>query len=70
MRAIGALADRMLTAVVPKTTAGACPCNDSYQAFCFCLKAYHKAFYKTCHTNCDCSRTTCGDCFITNTYCS
>jgi hypothetical protein len=25
--ALGALADRIVSAVVPKTTAGACPCN-------------------------------------------
>lgn len=66
---VGSLADRTLALFVPKTTAGACACNDTYRQKCFCLVAYHKTFWRTCRTNCDCSETTCGDCYITNDYC-
>ena len=54
-RFLSAFADRMVTAVVPKTTAGACPCNDCYWTPCgsLCMR---------CCTNCNCTSTTCGPC--------
>ncbi|MEV8374237.1 hypothetical protein AB0P21_15955 [Kribbella sp. NPDC056861] len=51
------LADRLVTAVVPNTTAGACPCNDTYVGYCNTggCSGNKAPLYRT---NCDCSKTT------------
>jgi len=54
MRLIHAIADRLVTRLVPNTTAagrgdGRCPCND-----CWCSTAG-----KWCCANCDCSKISC-----------
>lgn len=53
---LGAVADRMVSAFVPKTTAGACPCNDVYYSKC------SNGMCKRCRTNCNCTVTTCSSC--------
>jgi hypothetical protein len=58
-KSIGLLADRVLSVVVPRTTAGACPCSDVYCTRIDCPSGN----VKECRTNCDCSVTTCGVCF-------
>ena len=48
-RKLSRLADRLVAAVVPKTSAGACACND-----CWCATGG-----RWCCANCDCSKVTC-----------
>lgn len=53
---IGSVADRLMSLVVPRTTAGACPCGDCYQGYCGgggCPRGFYQIFC----TSCDCSRT-------------
>jgi hypothetical protein len=59
---IGNLADRLVTAFVPKTTAGACPCNDSYFTSC-------GSSCKLCWANCNCTKVTCSACEYPRSYC-
>ncbi|NEA31288.1 hypothetical protein [Streptomyces sp. SID13031] len=49
------LADRMVSAVAPKATAGACPCGDTYVGYCGGCGSRRAHLYRT---SCDCSRTT------------
>ncbi|TWD82531.1 hypothetical protein FB561_3664 [Kribbella amoyensis] len=52
--AIGALADRLVTAVVPRSTAGACACGDTFWSAC---KAYAECPYARkalVRMSCDC----------------
>ncbi|WP_328329882.1 hypothetical protein OHA70_07265 [Kribbella sp. NBC_00382] len=49
------LADRLVSSVLPKTTAGACPCNDTYTGYCNRECPGKKGLFRT---NCDCSKTT------------
>ena len=62
MRAISKIADRLLSAVVPKITAGACCPKDTTRQFCY----YHPAgsgipWYRYCSYNCAC-QLVCGAC--------
>jgi hypothetical protein len=59
---IGRLADRLLGAIVPKTSAGACACNDYW-----CTDYYGRGCppgkrNRRCHASCDCSKVTCAPC--------
>lgn len=56
-------ADRLVTAFVPKTTAGACPCNDCYYTRC------SSGACKRCCANCNCTQTTCSSCQYPSSYC-
>ena len=62
IKALGALADRLVAAVVPKTTAGACVCNDCYYTPC-------GSGCKRCCANCNCTVVTCGSCSYPWSYC-
>jgi hypothetical protein len=62
MRMLGYLADRLVSSIVPKSTAGACPCGDSYYQAC-------PGGCKLCTTSCDCTKTTCGGCTCPDTWC-
>ncbi len=60
-------ADRLLSLVAPKITAGACPCNGPVTLSCFngaCHNGHHWA--KVCKVRCDCSIISCGACFTVN----
>jgi hypothetical protein len=57
INAVGTVADRFLNRLLPKATAGACPCGDSYYQVCYC--AAGRLIARFCRTNCDCSVTTC-----------
>jgi hypothetical protein len=58
-KTLGLAADRLLDLLVPKTTAGACPCNDSYCTPYQCAPGK----VRTARTNCDCSKTTYSACY-------
>ena len=50
------LADRLVSSLAPKATAGACPCGDTYTGYCrSCSDRVRRGIFRT---NCDCSRTT------------
>ncbi|MDX6258489.1 MAG: hypothetical protein QOH84_177 [Kribbellaceae bacterium] len=49
------LADRLVSSVLPKTTAGACPCNDTYTGYCGGCGTRKAVLYRD---NCDCTKTT------------
>jgi hypothetical protein len=60
-------ADRMLSLVAPKITAGACACNGPVTLSCFsgfCKDGHHYA--KVCNVTCNCSIISCGPCFVIN----
>ena len=59
-KVLGGLADRLVGAIVPKTTAGACPCNDCWNTPWNC----GHGFCRRCCTNCNCTITTCEGCYI------
>lgn len=63
---LGSLADRLVTAFVPKTTAGACPCNDCYYTSCV---SPGFGGCRRCCTNCNCTSTTCSGCGYPSQYC-
>lgn len=49
------VADRLVSLVVPKATAGACPCGDCWDGFCGgggCPTGFYQRFCSSC----DCSR--------------
>jgi hypothetical protein len=60
MKAINAMADRLLSAVVPRITAGACCPPDTTFQLCYC---YYPGYglYRYCSYNCAC-QITCGGC--------
>jgi hypothetical protein len=62
-KAFGRLADRFVLAFVPKTTAGACPCNDCWYTHC------PNTLCKRCCSNCNCTQTTCSLCSYPPTSC-
>ncbi|EXG82799.1 hypothetical protein CryarDRAFT_4000 [Cryptosporangium arvum DSM 44712] len=62
-RAFEKMADRFVSAFVPKTTAGACECNDCYYTGCT------NGYCKRCCTNCHCTSTTCSSCTYRPEYC-
>jgi hypothetical protein len=59
IRTLGLVTDRLLSVLVPKTTASACACNDYFCTYSGCPGGH----VRTCHSNCNCSKTTCGACF-------
>lgn len=59
MAVLGRLADRMLSAVLPKADGGACACNDTWCSYTGCPSGYRKS----CRANCDCSIVKCSACF-------
>jgi len=63
MKMLGALADRLVGSIVPKTTAGACACNDSFYSPCGTNKC------KLCRSNCNCTVTTCSACIYSGANC-
>lgn len=56
---LGRMTDRLLSVFVPKTTAGACACNDYVCTNYYCADKTKK---QLCHWNCDCSKRTCSPC--------
>ncbi len=58
-----ALADRLVGAIVPKTTAGACPCGDCYYTCYGCGTNSRR-----CCTNCYCTSKTCSACVYPRWY--
>lgn len=59
-KTLGRMTDRLLAALVPKTTAGACPCGDSYCTPSGCSGGkVHK-----CRDSCDCKRQSCTPCLV------
>jgi hypothetical protein len=67
MRMITKLADRMLSAVVPEITAGAC-CPDTYvYVSCACKK--NVQYQKLCHPNCTCTELLCSGCIYNESEC-
>jgi hypothetical protein len=65
LRSCATLADRLLELVVPRTTAGACPCGDSYCTTSVCDHDWEGNELLWRHyTNCNCRlvRKTC-DCY-------
>ena len=67
MRLLDSLADRVVAAVVPKTTAAACACTpDSYWEFCFCdvKNSQYVRYTRSCSYNCNCG-VYCGGCVVT-----
>jgi len=65
VRALQAVADRMVGLVVPKTPAGACCPPDPYREFCYCIVGL--AYFQTCQSNCAC-HDYCGECQIVGAY--
>ncbi len=64
-QAFATLADRLVSLVVPKTTAAACACQpgDWTYVYCGCLWPYKR--HKRCYVNCYCQPTSnCGACFV------
>jgi hypothetical protein len=65
LRFIAPIADRILSAIVPRATAGACCPPDPYLVACTgCYRGYsHQYVYeaKTCSYNCAC-QVSCGGC--------
>jgi hypothetical protein len=56
---LGRMTDRLLSVFVPKTTAGACACNDYFCTSWGCAAGYvHR-----CHDSCDCTKRVCGTCY-------
>jgi hypothetical protein len=51
---VGKWADRLLSVVVPKTEAGACPCGDIYCGLC-CIGAPGNCVRYRYQVSCDCS---------------
>ena len=62
-KTLGMLADRLVGAIVPKTAAGACVCNDCYYTQCY------NTGCRRCCTNCNCTQETCGSCVYPKSYC-
>jgi len=62
MRAISKIADRLVSVVVPKITAGACCPKDTTLQFCYCHFGY-QAYYRYCSYNCAC-QLVCGSCYV------
>jgi hypothetical protein len=63
MQVINRMADRLLSAVVPKITAGACCPKDTTLQFCYCVALLY-AQYRYCSYNCSC-QVVCGGCNVT-----
>lgn len=65
MRMIGAMADRVLSAVVPKTTAAACIDAGTFQELCYCSGGwwYEKNCVSTCYG------PACGSCYRSSIAC-
>jgi hypothetical protein len=66
MAVVSALADRMLSAVVPRASAGACCPPDGQAEICFCSGCWR--YLKYCHYTCNCVWT-CGACYNANYRC-
>lgn len=50
------LADRVVSSLAPRTTAGACPCGDTYTGYCrSCSDGRRRGIFRT---NCNCTQTT------------
>jgi len=58
-KTIGRLADRMLGLVVPKATAGACPCNDTVCVPCPNVPGK----VRNARYNCNCTKVTYTACY-------
>jgi hypothetical protein len=68
MRMINKLADRLLSAVVPEITAGAC-CSlngTKYTQECYCKG--ERVWFQHCQIGCTC-KATCGACYNTGAQC-
>lgn len=59
LKAIGVMGDRLVSLVVPKTTAGACPCNDCFWSYCgvLCPRGFRPYVCRSC--NCSLTSITC-----------
>ena len=66
MRVVATIADRMLSAVVPRASAGACCPPDPVTEICFCSGCWR--YLKTCQYNCACTWF-CGGCYNANYRC-
>lgn len=62
MQVINRMADCLLSAVVPRITAGACCPKDTTLKFCYCV-GYQSAAYRYCSYNCSC-QVICGGCNV------
>jgi hypothetical protein len=71
MRMITKIADRMLNAVVPEITAGACCPENKHYVSCGCRGPVGDSFLyrKLCVTSCDCV-TSCTACLYSGIRCS
>jgi len=64
MQIINRMADRLLSAVVPSITAGACCPQDTTLQFCYCVGNLGRAAaYRYCSYNCSC-QLICGGCNV------
>lgn len=64
MRVIGVIADRMLSAVAPKTTAGALCYKGWIEVNCYCklVNSIEMQYKKQCWQNSLCQLSLCGSC--------
>lgn len=69
MHIINRMADRLLSAVLPEITAGACCPKDTQISFCYCRHGH--PWYRYCSYNCAC-QVICGGCDVAdfNVFCS
>jgi hypothetical protein len=64
-QALATLADRLVSLVVPKTTAAACACQPGDWTYVYCYCYPHQKYHKRCYVNCYCQPTSnCGSCFV------
>jgi len=66
LRFVSNLADRLLGAVAPRVTAGACVPPDQWKQSCGCVS--HIIRYKNCHYSCN-GTPVCGSCFNSDISC-
>jgi hypothetical protein len=67
MSIIPAIADRLLSSVVPQIEAGACCDLACTSVYCYCKDG--EQWTKRCCPNCNCSQFTCAACQRTGTSC-
>jgi len=65
MQVINRMADRLLSAVIPRIMAGACCPKDTTIQFCRCI-GYQLAEYRYCSYTCSC-QVICGGCNVVDT---
>lgn len=66
MRVVVAIADRMLSAVVPHASAGACCPPNGHEVICYCSGCH--TYLKYCYYTCGC-KYECGACNKANVCC-